>query len=156
MSRVLAAFVAGVLFTLGLNLSGMTLPDKILGFLDFTGLYTGAWDPSLIVVMTTALLVHAVLYRLIMRRPKPVLAERFIIPPPGRVDAPLVVGSLVWGAGWGLTGLCPGPILAAVGDLNRPGVVFFAAMLLGMWLHKIAAIGGAQTRDDVGTGDAPA
>jgi uncharacterized membrane protein YedE/YeeE len=135
MTRVGTAFIVGVLFALGLNLSGMTQPMKILGFLDITGLYTGAWDPSLITVMVTALVVHAVLYRLIMQRSRPVLAERFVIPAAGRPDVPLVVGSLLWGAGWGLTGLCPGPILAAVGGVTTAGVVFFIAMLGGMWLH---------------------
>jgi uncharacterized membrane protein YedE/YeeE len=144
MTRVLAAFVSGVLFTVGLNLSGMTQPLKILGFLDFTGRYTGAWDPSLIVVMFTALFVHAVLYRLIRRRPAPLLAREFIIPPPGAVDRPLVLGSLLWGAGWGITGLCPGPILAGVGALNAPGVTFFACMVAGMFLHRWSGVGGAR------------
>lgn len=135
MNRVLTALASGILFTVGLNLSGMTLPRKIIGFLDFTGLYTGKWDPSLLVVMFTALGVHAVLFRLIVRRPKPVLAPKFLVPPPGKVDRSLVIGSLIWGAGWGLTGLCPGPILAAVGALQTPALVFFGTMLLGMAVH---------------------
>lgn len=144
MRQVLVAFVSGVLFTAGLNLSGMTQPMKILGFLDFTGRYTGAWDPSLIIVMMSALVVHAALYRLIIRRPKPVLAPLFHVPAPGKIDRPLVLGSLLWGAGWGITGLCPGPILAAVGDLNVPGLTFFGTMLAGMAVHRLSGAGGAK------------
>lgn len=144
MKQGLVAFVSGVLFTAGLNLSGMTQPLKILGFLDFTGRYTGAWDPSLIIVMMTALVVHAVAYRLILRRARPVLEPVFRVPPPGTIDRPLVLGSLLWGAGWGITGLCPGPILAAVGDANLPGLTFFGAMVAGMFLHRRSGFGGAK------------
>lgn len=147
MKRAGIAFVSGALFTAGLNLSGMTHPRKILGFLDFTGLYTGKWDPSLIVVMLTALAVHAVLYRLILSRQKPLVGDAFVLPPAGRIDAKLVVGSLVWGAGWGITGLCPGPILAAVGDLNAGGVTFFGSMIGGMWIHH--AVFGASGADEM-------
>lgn len=144
-SRLAAAFVSGALFSVGLNLSGMTQPMKILGFLDFTGLYTGAWDPSLIIVMCSALAVHFVLRRLILRRQAPLLGERFLEPTRTEIDSPLVVGSLVWGAGWGLTGLCPGPVMAAVGDLNGAVVLFFVAMLGGMTIHH-AVFGAPSAR----------
>lgn len=145
MSQVIVAFLSGALFTAGLNLSGMTQPMKILGFLDFTGRATGAWDPSLIIVMMSALVVHAVLYRLIRRRERPVLAAEFKVPAPGQVDRPLVLGSLLWGAGWGITGLCPGPILAGVGDFNVPGLTFFFSMLAGMVVHRLSGAGGAKS-----------
>jgi hypothetical protein len=153
-ARTLTALLSGILFTVGLNLSGMTQPLKILGFLDVTGAYTGAWDPSLIVVMCAALAVHAALRLAIRRRKAPLFDARFVEPTRTGIDRPLVIGSIVWGVGWGLTGLCPGPVLAAVGDGNGPVLVFFAAMLAGMAAHHGLARRGAGAETDPASGAA--
>lgn len=127
-----AAVLAGALFGVGLAWSGMTAPRKVLGFLDFGG----AWDPSLVFVMAGAVGVHFVAYRLIRRRPRPLFADAFAVPPHGRVDARLVLGSAVFGVGWGLAGYCPGPGIASLGSGTAQAAVFVAAMLAGLFIGK--------------------
>ncbi|HVY47889.1 MAG TPA: YeeE/YedE family protein [Minicystis sp.] len=128
-ARPLAAFAAGLLFAIGLGVSGMTEPAKVLGFLDVGG----AWDPSLACVMAGALAVSVVAFPRIFRRARPVLDARFHLPSATRVDARLVVGALVFGVGWGLMGFCPGPaIVDAAASATALG--FVAAMAAGMVL----------------------
>lgn len=135
MRRGIAAFVGGLIFALGLGLSGMTSPRKVIGFLDFAG----RWDASLLVVMGGAVGVFAVGHRLVMRRAAPLLDDRFHVAPAGRLDARAAIGGLVFGLGWGLGGYCPGPALVAVASGAPAAVVFTAAMVLGMAVYEAVA-----------------
>lgn len=131
-------FVTGVLFGVGLLLSGMTDPSKVLGFLDVTG----RWDPSLAFVMIGAIGVHAMALRwLRKRRARPLYGQSFHETAKRGVDAPLVAGSILFGIGWGLAGLCPGPALVSLGTGSIPSVVFFIAMALGSLIASHALHG---------------
>jgi uncharacterized membrane protein YedE/YeeE len=130
--QMLVAFVAGLLFAIGLGIAGMTNPAKVLGFLDMFG---GSWDPSLMFVMAGAILVYAPVYRLVKDREAPKFAERFHWPTREDVDRKLVLGSALFGIGWGLGGLCPGPAVVAVVTGAMPFLVFAAAMLVGILAH---------------------
>jgi uncharacterized membrane protein YedE/YeeE len=129
--RIFAALVCGTVFGLGLAISGMMNPTKVVGFLDVAG----SWDPTLFFVMGGALLVAVPAYRLILGRRHPVLNGGFSLPTKSRPDAPLIFGSALFGVGWGLVGFCPGPAVAAV-VTGLPSVLgFVVAMLAGMALH---------------------
>jgi uncharacterized membrane protein YedE/YeeE len=133
MSRLtLAALLAGALFGLGLALSGMTDPLRVLGFLDLFG----QWDPTLLFVLGGAVATTAVAFRFVLRRAQPVLAERFMVPDARAIDAPLLVGAAIFGIGWGLAGYCPGPALAGLGVLSREALWFVPAMVAGMFVHR--------------------
>jgi uncharacterized membrane protein YedE/YeeE len=138
--RELVALVSGLLFGIGLALSGMTRPQKVLDFLDFSG----SWDPSLALVMGGALLVSALGVRLERRRRAPLLAARFPRPPSLGVDRRLLLGASLFGIGWGLVGLCPGPALANLAQPAPSTLVFVASMLAGMALFRLGARAGAQ------------
>ena len=125
------ALFAGVVFGVGLGLSGMTQPAKVIGFLDVFG----AWDPSLVFVMGGAFVVHFVLSRWIRQRERPLLDVRFHLPPQARIDAKLVLGAAIFGVGWGLAGYCPGPAIVSLGSGALAPVIFVAAMALGMAIH---------------------
>lgn len=126
----LTAFAAGLLFAAGLVVGGMTLPSKVVGFLDVSG---GAWDPSLAFVMMGALAVYGVALRLMTgTRPAPVLAKRFQIPTRSDLTPRLLLGSVLFGTGWALAGFCPGPALAALGSGSLPALLFVPAMIGGM------------------------
>ena len=127
MTRPLAALVAGTVFGFGLSLSGMVDPDKVLAFLDIVG----PWDPSLALVMGGALAVTGIGFRFVLRRPAPLLAPRFDLPGDRRVDLRLVGGAARFGVGWGLSGYCPGPAVAALVLNAREGLVFLAAVIAG-------------------------
>lgn len=132
--RFLVAVLAGALFGAGLLLAGMTDPAKVLAFLDVTG----AWDPTLAFVMGGAIAVHAVGYRRVRRRTRPLLDAGFHLPPPCAIDGKLVAGAAVFGAGWGIAGFCPGPGLVAAASGATSGLVFVAAMLVGMLAQHAA------------------
>lgn len=119
---LVTAFAAGLLFGLGLIVSGMSRPDKVLGFLDVTG----RWDPSLALVMAAALAVTAPAFAWARRR-----GRTEAIPTNRTIDRKLVAGSILFGLGWGLIGLCPGPALISLGFASLPGAVFVAAMIIG-------------------------
>ncbi len=127
-ARPLVALVAGLTFGLGLALSGMLDPARVRGFLDIGG----AWDPSLVFVLGGAVSVSALGYGLSRRLPRPALAQTFDLPTSRRIDAPLVLGAALFGIGWGLSGFCPGPAVAALSTGAAPVFVFVTAMLLGM------------------------
>lgn len=132
MSKNIAAFTAGLVFGLGLAVSHMVEPAKVLGFLDIAG----RWDPSLLLVMLGAVAVAFVGYRLTARRPKPLLAPRFFLPTKSELDRPLLVGAAVFGIGWGLAGYCPGPGIAALGLGTWEAPVFVAALAAGSLTYR--------------------
>ena len=127
MHRITEFFV-GLLFGLGLLLSGMTDPGKVLGFLDLFG----TWDPTLIFVMGAGLAVTFIGYRLVLGRGRPLYADRFSLPETAGINSRLIGGSVLFGAGWGLTGFCPGPAIASLVFGLWPSVLFVAAMSAGM------------------------
>lgn len=132
-ARLAAALASGLVFGFGLSLSGMLDPARVRGFLDVTG----DWDPSLAFVLGGAVTVSALSYRLALFRGRPALDAAFQIPTNRRIDAPLVVGSGLFGVGWGLSGFCPGPAVAALSTGALPVLVFVAAMLVGMAGHRL-------------------
>jgi uncharacterized membrane protein YedE/YeeE len=133
MTASLVSFLSGVVFALGLGLSGMTQPAKVVGFLDFTG----NWDPSLAFVMVGAIMVHALLYRLIRRRSSPLFAATFAIPTRTDIDPRLVGGAALFGIGWGIGGFCPGPAFTSLASGHSTVLLFVAAMITGMYLYKL-------------------
>ncbi len=132
MKRSLLAFVVGLVFAAGLALGGMTDPLKVIGFLDVTG----AWDPSLAFVMGGAILVYAPVHALVRGRKRPLWDLTFHLPARNDIDARLLVGAGLFGAGWGLGGYCPGPALVSAATFAPATLVFVAAMLAGMWLFS--------------------
>jgi uncharacterized membrane protein YedE/YeeE len=131
--QMLVAFVSGLVFTIGLGIAGMTNPAKVLAFLDMFG---GEWDPSLAFVMGGAMLVYIPAYQLLKGRDAPKFADRFHWPTAEDIDMKLVVGSALFGIGWGLGGLCPGPAVATVITGAPPLLVYAAAMVVGMLAHR--------------------
>ncbi len=136
---MLTSFLIGLLFGLGLIVSQMINPAKVIGFLDVAG----SWDPSLAFVMGGALVVTGVGYKLLNRRKRPLLVIDFIIPDKTQLDARLIGGAAIFGVGWGLVGLCPGPALAALGTGATDAVIFCVAMIVGMaafkWIDHLKA-----------------
>lgn len=132
MKNLLAVFISALLFGLGLGVSGMTLPSKVIGFLDIGG----AWDPSLMAVMIGAILVHSIAYALISRRSGPVLAATFQVPTRRDLDWKLILGAAIFGIGWGLAGFCPGPALVGLASGKLSVGVFVISMLMGMALYQ--------------------
>ncbi len=132
MLRMLVNLFAGALFGLGLAVSGMVDPAKVIGFLDVAG----DWNPTLAFVMGGALLVTIPAFRLIFKRPSPVLAEDFELPTKKELDARLLGGSALFGVGWGLSGFCPGPAVTALATGLTPVFAFVVAMLAGMAIYK--------------------
>jgi uncharacterized membrane protein YedE/YeeE len=128
---MIASLVCGLIFGAGLLISGMVQPTKVLGFLDIFG----AWDPSLAVVMAAALAVSVPGFMLATGRSRPLLAARSLWPTKRDIDLPLIVGAALFGIGWGLVGLCPGPALESLATLSLPVIVFVLAMAGGMALH---------------------
>lgn len=131
--KTLVSFVVGLIFGLGLIIAGMSNPAKVLGFLDIFG----AWDPSLALVMGGAVAVGMVGFALARRRKAALLGGPMQIPTSTHIDRQLVIGSGVFGVGWGLAGICPGPALTLLGAGLPKGVVFVLAMLAGMALFSV-------------------
>jgi uncharacterized membrane protein YedE/YeeE len=130
---LLINFVIGLIFGLGLVVSGMSDPAKVLNFLDLAG----TWDPSLAFVMGGAVIVTFIGYRIVLQRKAPIFDTKFHVPTRTDVDARLIVGPALFGIGWGLGGFCPGPALTAIG-LGAPGTLMFVpAMLVGMWVARL-------------------
>lgn len=142
---IVFALLSGALFGAGLVIGGMTRPDKIVGFLDFFG----DWDASLALVMVGAVGTYSVLYRLVLRRENPIYSPGFSLPTRNQIDAPLVGGAALFGAGWGLAGYCPGPALTSVSALAPHTLVFVGAMLVGILLNLgLNALRGRQASVD--------
>jgi uncharacterized membrane protein YedE/YeeE len=131
--NAIAAFAAGLVFGVGLLLSGMTDPSKVIGFLDVAG----RWDPSLAFVMAGAILVGFFAFALARRRARTFLGDALRLPERRDIDARLVGGSIVFGIGWGLAGFCPGPAIVAFGAGFDKATVFVIAMLAGMLLYRV-------------------
>ena len=133
MKSGLVSFLSGVVFAIGLGISGMTQPAKIIGFLDFTG----NWDPSLAFVVAGAITVHAIGYRLSRSRPSPLLASTFSVPTRTDLDLRLVGGAALFGLGWGIAGFCPGPALTSLVSGHPSVMIFVVAMIAGMSLYTL-------------------
>ena len=132
--RAVVALVCGVVFGAGLAIAGMTNPAKVLAFLDLAG----AWDPTLAFVMGGALAVSAIGYAIARGRQRPWLGGTFAIPTHQDLDARLLGGAALFGVGWGLVGLCPGPALASLARGSADVIVFVAAMVAGVLAHRLA------------------
>jgi len=139
---VAIAFLAGLVFGIGLLLSGMADPAKVLGFLDLAG----DWDPSLALVMAGAIAVAAGGFAVARRRAKSLLGAPIKLPTKRTIDRRLIVGSTLFGAGWGLAGFCPGPALVALGMGEAKAIVFVVAMLAGMGLFALIEARRPRTR----------
>jgi uncharacterized membrane protein YedE/YeeE len=135
----LSALGAGLLFGIGLWVSGMANPKKVLGFLDITG----NWDASLMLVMGGAVAVTGFAFRLILQRKKPLLEEEFKLPSSKDIDSPLVAGAAIFGAGWGIAGYCPGPAITALSTLSMESIVFVSAMIVGGLVQRAITRKGA-------------
>jgi uncharacterized membrane protein YedE/YeeE len=127
MKPVVVAFFAGILFAMGLCVSGMTNPAKIIAFLDLAG----PWDPSLAFVMAGAVGVHAIAARLALRGSRPVWSDRYFLPTRREVDLPLIAGAAIFGLGWGTAGYCPGPAIVSLVAPSPGLVTFVLAMAVG-------------------------
>ncbi|MBZ0333541.1 hypothetical protein MARI_11560 [Marinobacter sp. JH2] len=136
-----ASLVAGIVFGLGLLISGLANPAKVLGFLDIAGL----WDPSLALVMGGAILVGLVAFTVAKKRTLSLLGFNMKLPTNTKIDKRLVGGSLMFGVGWGIAGFCPGPALVAVGAGEIKGIVFVASMVAGMMLFELIERKRAQS-----------
>ena len=133
MSRSFSALIAGLLFGIGLTLSAMLNPAKVIGFLDLFG----NWDPSLAFVMGGALLVTIPGYFVLRKKEKPLLDTQFFWPEATQIDPKLLGGAVLFGIGWGLSGLCPGPAIAGIGALNMNSFIFLGAMLVSAFGYRI-------------------
>jgi uncharacterized protein len=125
-------FLIGLLFGLGLVISGMSDPAKVLNFLDLAAISSGGWDPSLIFVMAGGVIVAFIGYRLVWTRKAPLFDTQFHLPTKTGFDAPIIVGPAIFGIGWGLAGFCPGPAFTALGTGHVNAIVFVIAMIAGM------------------------
>ena len=132
--KSISGFLLGLLFGVGLVISGMSDPAKVLNFLDLFG----SWDPSLAFVMGGALVVTFIGYRLVLNRPQPKPSEIFHMPEKKDIDGQLLTGASLFGIGWGLGGFCPGPAFTAVPLMSDGILAFFPALLIGMWAGKMA------------------
>ena len=133
--RILSAFAIGLVFGLGIVISGMGNPAKVLNFFDIAG----AWDPSLLFVMGGALVVTFIGYRFVLARPAPLLEPTFRLPGARAIDARLVLGSAIFGTGWGIAGFCPGAALPIIGTGRIDVILFAGAMIIGIIGTRLAA-----------------
>ncbi len=130
--QILSALIAGFVLGLGLLVSQMTNPAKVLNFLDVAGI----WDPSLLLVIGGAVVTTLVGFQLLKKRSAPLFADVFHLPTKTEIDYRLLVGAALFGVGWGLGGLCPGPAVTSILIANLGIVVFIAAMIFGMWIER--------------------
>jgi uncharacterized membrane protein YedE/YeeE len=149
---VVLQFAVGLIFGLGLLLSGMSNPAKVLNFLDIGGISAGTWDASLAFVMAGAVAVAFFGFRVVRRQAQPFFAERFYLPNKSDLDARIIAGPAIFGIGWGLAGFCPGPALTALGFGSVSALAFVAAMCVGMvlarWIAHIPSLARIITPAD--------
>jgi len=149
---IILQFAIGLIFGFGLLLSGMSDPAKVLNFLDFAGIGSGIWDPSLAFVMIGAIAVAFIGYRSVLARPRPLLGERFHLPTKQELDLRVISGPAIFGVGWGLAGFCPGPAITALGFGAPAAMIFVAAMAVGMllarWLANRPSLSAVATPAD--------
>ena len=132
MNKIIS-LISGAIFGFGLTVSSMTNPAKVLGFLNLFG----QWDPSLIFVMIGAIIVSSPFFFLFKSKEKPLFAQSFLIPEIKRIDTKLIIGSSLFGIGWGAVGLCPGPAISSLALLNNYSLAFIVSMFLGFLLAKV-------------------
>ncbi len=132
MKKNLVALFSGILFGLGLAVSEMVKPDKVLNLMDILG----NWDPSLAFVMLGALAISLISFSLILKQTTPILETRFILSNRRQVDKPLLFGASIFGIGWGLSGYCPDPVVAALVSVNKEALIMIASMFVGFIVHK--------------------
>lgn len=130
--RLFSTYLIGLVFGVGISISGMANPAKVLNFFDFAG----TWDPSLAFVMGGAVIVAFIGYRLVLKRPAPVMDQKFHLPSNSTIDAKLIGGSLLFGIGWGIAGFCPGGALPALGTGKIEVFIFTAALIAGIFAAK--------------------
>ena len=130
MKSNLAALISGIIFGLGLCVSEMVNPTRVIGFLDLLG----SWDATLLFVMLAAVAVTGIGFPLVLKRANPLLAEKFFVPERSDIDSRLIAGSVIFGIGWGLAGLCPGPAIAALASMSPSILMFVVAMAVGQWI----------------------
>ena len=133
MTRLITALIIGSIFGTGLAIAGMLNPSKVVGFLDIFG----DWDPSLAFVMGGGVLLNAIGHRFVMKRKAPVQCATFSMPTSTIIDKPLVIGSAIFGVGWGLAGLCPGPVVASLLLNGQAMLPFFGLMIPGLLVGRI-------------------
>ena len=133
----LSSLISGIIFGLGLAISGMLNPSKVLGFLNIFE----DWDPSLMFVMVGAILIFSPLHFIFKKKSKPIFAKVFIFPSKKDIDKNLIIGASLFGAGWGLVGLCPGPAISAISFLNTDVYLFVLFMFFGFYLSNLFKIG---------------
>ena len=126
----LISLLSGIIFGLGLTISGMVNPQKVLGFLNIFD----AWDPSLIFVMVGAIIIFAPMHFIFKKKSRPILAKNFILTENKNIDKKLLIGSGLFGTGWGLAGLCPGPAIASISFLNPSSLIFVLFMFVGFFI----------------------
>jgi uncharacterized membrane protein YedE/YeeE len=143
---ILVQFAIGLIFGLGLIVSGMSNPAKVLNFLDVGGIPAGTWDASLAFVMAGAVAVTFIGFRRVLKLARPFFAERFYVPTRTDIDPKIIVGPAIFGIGWGLAGFCPGPALTALGFGSTSAFIFVAAMCAGMALARFIARLPSSTR----------
>ena len=128
----LSSLASGIVFGLGMAISGMTNTERVQGFLDLAG----AWDPTLAFVMAGGMVVTFIGYQFILKRPAPLFADAFHLPTKTDIDKPLLIGAVLFGAGWGLVGYCPGPAIAGISYGYLATLIFVPTMIIGMLLAK--------------------
>lgn len=129
--NLLVNFIIGMLFSIGLVLSSMINPKKVIGFLDIFG----NWDPSLIFVMLGGICVNLIFFKIILKRSSPVLGAKFSLPEIKQVDKKLVIGSAIFGIGWGISGVCPGPAVANLFLFETGMIIFITSLIVGILIH---------------------
>jgi uncharacterized membrane protein YedE/YeeE len=140
MMSALVSFISGVVFAVGLGIGGMTQPAKVIGFLDFAG----NWDPSLAFVMLGAVGVHSLFYRMSRNRSFTRSSVAVSLPSRSQIDSRLIGGSIVFGVGWGIAGYCPGPAITSVASGNFSALIFFMAMIAGIFAFDLTRVLSAR------------
>lgn len=130
--KLLLSFFSGLIFSIGLGISGMTNPDKVRGFLDIFG----KWEADLAFVMGSALLISIISYQIVNRMKKPIFEKSFAIPNNKNIDYKLIIGSALFGLGWGISGFCPGPAMASIITFKSEVIIFIASMFTGFFIYN--------------------